>query len=90
MSGIRTSQPVALIRGGNGLDIDTFADELHCVLQLVNTGSLGRGVDPKAIGWGSAAHKQALQRVAEKVKTVIEDIAEQDRRDLLSQQGGAE
>lgn len=89
MSGIRTSQPVALIRGGNGLDIDTFADELDCVLRLVDNGSLGRGVDPKAIGWGSAAHKAALQRVAEKVENVVKDIAEQDRREGVAQQGGA-
>lgn len=88
MSGIRTHQPVVLIRGGNGLDIDTFADELDCVLRLINKGSLGRGVDTQAIGWGSAAHKEALKRVADKTRTVLEIIDEEDRRDAAMQAGG--
>lgn len=81
MSGIRTHQPVTLIRAGNGLDIDTYASELDCVLHLLNNGALGRGVDPRAIGWGSEAHKAALAKVGITLKSVLKDIGEQDKRE---------
>jgi hypothetical protein len=81
MSGLRTHHPITLIRAGNGLDIDTHASELDCVLHLINNGALGKGIDPRAIGWGGPAHKAALDKVSEKLKAVREDIAEQDRRE---------
>ena len=81
MSGMRTHHPVTLIRAGNGLDIDTHASELDCVLHLLNNGALGRGVDPHAIGWGSEAHKAALAKVGITLKSVLKDIGEQDKRE---------
>lgn len=81
MSGIRTSQPVCLIRGGNGLDIECFASEFDCVLYFINNGALAKGIDPNAIGWGSPAHKAALDRVAKEVKKALKDIVAQDKRE---------
>ena len=81
MSGIRTSQPVALIRSGNGLDIECFASELDCVLYFINNGALAKGIDANAIGWGSPAHKVALDRVAKEVKKALKDIVAQDKRE---------
>lgn len=88
MSGMRTSQPVALIRGGNGLDIETHASELDCVLYLIDNGAIGRGIDPNAIGWGSAAHKAALAKVGTVLQNTLENISVQDKLDA-DQQGGA-
>ena len=81
MSGIRTSRPVCLIRGGNGLDIECFASELDCVLYFIDNGALGKGIDQRAIGWGGPAHKAALDKVSEKIKAVLEEIAAQDERE---------
>ncbi len=81
MSGIRTSHPVALIRGGNGLDVETFHSELDCVLYFLDNGGLGKGIDPHAIGWGGPAHKAALDKVSKELKKVLKNIAAQDKRE---------
>ena len=81
MSGICTGNPIALVRAGRGLDIDTYADELDCVLKLINSGALGRGIDPRSIGWGNEHHKAAVQRVIAHCADVIGAIAEQDEKD---------
>ncbi len=90
MSGIRTSQPITLIRAERGLDIETYHDELDCVLHIINNGRLGRGIDDKAIGWGSAAHKKALEKVIEHCAKVKEAMAEQDEKDRLDEQAACE
>lgn len=89
MSGIGTSHPVALIRAGNGLNIECFASELDCVLYFVNNGALAKGIDPNAIGWGSPAHKAALDRVATEVKKALKDIVVQNKREAKLTGGAA-
>jgi hypothetical protein len=85
MSGIRTSFPVALVRGERGLDIDVYRSELDCVLGVINNGALGKGIDPNAIGWGSPAHKAAIAKVEAHIVEVKAAIAEQDRKDAASE-----
>ena len=84
MSGICTTNPVALIRTRHGIDMETYQSELDCVLHLVDNGTLGRGINPKAIGWGSADHKAALKMVEEKLKQVRANIDEEDRREAMA------
>jgi hypothetical protein len=81
MSGIRTSHPVAIIRAGNGIDMDAYASELHCVLGLINSGALGLGIDPRSIGWGSSAHREAIERVIQHCSNVKTAIVEQEEKD---------
>jgi hypothetical protein len=83
VSGIRTSSPVALVRAGNGLDIDTYKSELDCVLGVLNSGTLGRAIDAKDTGWGGAAHKLAIAKVELHIANVKAAIVEQDRRDAM-------
>ncbi len=88
MSGLRTHHPVALIRGERGLEIDTHADELQCVLYLLNNGALGRGIkDMSDGGWGGDAHKAALVKVGEQLRKVAADIAEADKREAEQLKG---
>ncbi|WP_219209179.1 hypothetical protein [Variovorax boronicumulans] len=92
MSGISTGNTVALVQAGRGLDIETYSSPLDCVLKLVNNGRLGTGVDPKAIGWGSDAHKQAVTMVEAQIAKVRAGFAEQDRAEAEFQRaarGGA-
>ena len=89
MSGISTSQPIALISGRTGIDVETFASELDCVLCLIDNGRLGKGVDKNAIGWGDAYHKAALVLVRERLNVVVAETARQDAREAANIQGGA-
>jgi len=72
------------------MDIETYASELACVLHLVNNGRLGRGVDTKAIGWGSAAHKAALQQVIKQCGEVMKGIIEQENEEAAARDPGGE
>lgn len=79
MAGMCTSHPIALISCRRGIDVETYASELDCVLSLIDNGRLGQGVGKNTIGWGSESHKAALALVEEKLKSVTAQIAEEVR-----------
>lgn len=81
MSGICTSQPVAIVRAYRGLDIDTYASEFDCVLGLINNGGLGRAIDPRSYGWASESHREAVLRVIAHANEVLGAIDEQIAKD---------
>lgn len=74
MSGISTSKPIALIRSSGGIDVEVYSSELECVLAMTNNGRLGIGVDAKQIGWGSKAHREAVERVIRHATDVLAAI----------------
>ncbi|MDQ0571513.1 hypothetical protein QFZ42_003347 [Variovorax paradoxus] len=84
MSGISTSHPVAILRTHRGLDVETYASELDCVLQIINNGSLGRAIDPRMHGWASEPHREAVKRVIAHAQEVLVAIDEQIVKDNAS------
>lgn len=59
----------------SGIQVDTYDNELHAVLCMIDNGSLGGG-----IGWGCKEHKQALQSVESKISEIRKAIEEEEAR----------
>jgi hypothetical protein len=74
MSGLMTNSPVLLICSDGGMDVETYKSELDCVLAVINNGRLGKGINPRAAGWGSNSHAEAVQRVIDHAQQVAQEI----------------